>query len=161
MRLRKASTPRTGAHSLPRALDEQGLRDAVAGLTERRRRASRSFSVLTLVPQLMTGERLRDAENTLVAACLDEQLRSGDSYCPTGDDTYVVVLQGTTDDHAPAVAHRLAGELMTRSVSVQRRNWHVGVATYPRDAKTEAALIKIARGAALRQQRGERNKRAS
>jgi hypothetical protein len=161
MRLRKPSPPRTGASSLPRALDEQGLRDAVTGLTERRRRASRSFSVLTLVPQLMAGERLQPAEHGVACSCLDEQLRNGDSYCPTADDTYVVVLQGTTDDHAPAVAHRLAGELMTRSVSVRRRNWHVGVATYPRDAKTEAALIKIARDAALRQQRGGGDKRAS
>lgn len=147
--------------SLPRSLDERGLREAVAGMTERRRRVLKAFSVLTLVPQMIAGERLEGAEHGVVCACLDEQLRSGDSYCPTGDDTYVVVLQGTTDEHAPSVAHRLAGELMTRSVAVRRRNWHVGVATYPRDAQTEAALIKIAREAALRQQRNQRNQRAS
>jgi GGDEF domain-containing protein len=133
----------------------------MAGLTERRRRAAKSFSVLTLVPQLISGELLGRPEHALVAACLDEQLRAGDSYCPTADGAYVIVLKGTTDEHAPSVAHRIAGELMTRSVAIRRRNWHVGVATYPRDAQTEAALIRIARENALRDQRMGRSKYAS
>jgi hypothetical protein len=149
------------AESRPMAVGERELRDAVAGMANRRRARAKSFSVLTLVPQLIAGERLRRAEHALVAECLDRELRSGDAYSQVDDDSYVIVLQGTTDDYAPAVAHRVAQELITRSQAVRRRNWHVGVASYPRDAQTEQALMEIARKAALAQGKATRIKRAS
>jgi hypothetical protein len=134
----------------PRALDPARLGEALTNLTERRRKRARAFSVLTLVPQVILGMRLHPAEHALVERVLGESLRSDDAYCAMDDDSYVVLLNGTTDDLAATVAHRLAQQLLTRSASVQRRIWHTGVATFPRDARTEAALVKIAREAALK-----------
>jgi GGDEF domain-containing protein len=121
----------------------------------------KSFSVLTIAPQLIAGERLQDSEHALVAACLDEQLRVYDSYARIDDDSYVVMLQRATDDVALLVAHRLSRDLTARSAAVKLRIWHVGVATYPRDARTEAALIQIARRNALAQQVRANARRAS
>lgn len=104
------------------------------------------------MPQLLPGESLNPAEHALVASCLERQLRADDAFRPLGDNSYVVVLKGTTEDFAPLVAHRLTVELVAKSASILRRNWHAGVSHYPRDARTEAALIKIAREEALRRQ---------
>jgi hypothetical protein len=140
----------TQAQDQPRLLDARDLREAVSGMTERRRRSPKTFAVLTLIPQLMPGERLHRAEHAVATQTFGASLRSGDSYCAMDDDSYVVLLSGTTDDLALTVAHRLAQELLTRSANVQRRIWHAGVASYPRDGRTEAALMRLARQSALR-----------
>lgn len=127
----------------------------VAGFADRRRRAAKTFSVLILAPQLLSGEALHADEHALVTSCLDQQLRVGDAFRSMGDHSYIVVLRGTTEDVAPLVAHRLTSALVATSASVTRRNWHAGVAHYPRDARTEAALIRIAREELLRRKTAE------
>jgi hypothetical protein len=140
--------PPPAAAAPPRAEPDQG---AIIGATkERRRKSARIFSVLTLTPQLIPGERIYRAELDVVARTLEEQLRDGDSYCEGADGAFFAKLVGTTDDQAEVVAHRIARDLWTRSAAVKRRNWHVAVAAYPRDAATEAALARLARTAALR-----------
>ena len=141
-----------GASPLPASLarGESALRHTVAGLADRRRRRIKAFSILSLVPDLMPGERLSKAEVALVEKTLGEKLRRDDCYCAMDDNTFLIVLEGATDDDAMVVAHRVALEVMSKSGAIQRRNWQAGIARYPRDGKTQSSLIKLARAATNR-----------
>jgi hypothetical protein len=135
----------------PHRRDESQLRESMTAMTERRRQKHpKAFSVLNLAPQLLGDEQLGRPEMQLATSVLSERLRGDDTYCALDDGSLVVLLPHTTDDDAAIVAHRLAQDLVTRSSSIRRRNWQVGVAAYPRDARTQGALIELARAAARR-----------
>jgi hypothetical protein len=116
----------------------------------RRQRRVKVFSILSLAPDLMPGERLAAPEVALIERTLDTKLRRDDCYCQAADGSFLIVLEGCTDEDAVVVAHRLKLELMSKSAGIKRRNWHAGLASYPRDGKTQASLIRIARAATIR-----------
>jgi GGDEF domain-containing protein len=131
------------------------LRQATPDTKERRRKRVKAYSMLNLGAQLMEGERLAQREISLVEATLDEKLRRDDCFCQLDDGSFLIVLEACHVDDAATVAHRISLELMAKSATIQRRNWHARVATYPR--KTEESLIKMARAATVRRHRVTRS----
>lgn len=145
-RRQKPATPVAAAHDsdAPSISAEANVRMAVhAGVD--RRRPQESFSVLCVIPQAVGHEPDIPAEIEAVTRNIALELRSDDRFCRLEDGAYLVLLQNTSDELASVVAQRLAVNLTVRSGAVRHRKWLVGVAGYPRDAKTEAALIELAR----------------
>jgi hypothetical protein len=132
----------------PEISAETDVRRAIHHGVDRRRPRRPTFGVLCAVPQVI-GASLSSTEHGLAARTIAEHLRDEDQFCALDDGSYLVVLQRTDEDHAAVVAQRLAVELTLRSGAVNQRTWRVGLARYPHDARTEAALIDLARSAAL------------
>jgi hypothetical protein len=128
---------------------------ATADTRERRRKRVKAYSLLSLAPQLIQGERLGHAEISVVEKTLNEKLRRDDCYCQLDDGSFLIVLVACQADDAAIVAHRISLELMASSATIQRRNWHARVAQYPRSA--EESLIKMARAATARRNRSTAN----
>ena len=128
---------------------ESDVRRTIHEGAERRARGRSAFSVLSIVPQVVGNEPLILAEVEAVTRNIAGELRSNDRFCRMPDGSYMVVLMESDDDHARVAAQRLSVNLTVRSTAVRRRKWLVGVAHYPHDAKTAAALIELARANAL------------
>lgn len=130
---------------------EADVRRAIHEGIERRVPRRSTFSVLSIVPQLVGNEPIIPAEVEAVSRNIGSELRASDRFCRLPDGSYIAVLLDSDDDHARVAAQRLSVNLTVRSTAVRRRKWVVGVAHYPRDAGTEAALIELARTNALEQ----------
>ena len=126
---------------------EADVRRAIREGAGRRRPPTDAFSVLCVVPQAVR-QPVTAAEFTAATATIGRELRGADRFCLFDDASYVVALAGTDDEHARVVAERLALALTSRMAPLGRA-WYVGVACYPHDARTEAALIEFARLSAL------------
>ena len=138
--------PSTGAP--PAISAETDVRRAIHEGVERRRPRAESFSVLCVVPQVI-HEPVAAAETEVATSTIARELRSADQFCLLDDASYILLLADTDDAYALVVAQRLAAALTLRMAALLGRKWHVGVARYPHDARTEAALIDFARMSAL------------
>jgi hypothetical protein len=123
---------------------------AIVPHEDRRHAVGVGVSVLKLEPQVASGERVDGTEREVVERTLAEQLRREDRYCAMEDDSYVIVLAATGDEQGVAVAQRLASEVRLQVECVQGRNWRASVATYPRDPKTQIALVRLSQDPARR-----------
>lgn len=127
---------------------EADLRTAIVDQVERRRSAAESFTVLCVTPQLTGMSPVSAAEAEASTRTISTQLRINDQFCMLDDGSYIVVLAETPEDDARVVARRIASELTLRSGGINQRKWLAGVAQYPGDARTEAALIALAQASA-------------
>lgn len=133
----------------PRLCGRDEIDAMLAWQLERAASGGPSFCVLYVVPQVLGEERIGPAEAEVVPNTILEELRDDDRTGEIADCAYLVVLAHTEHNEAQTVAHRLATEFTVRSAHVNRRNWRVGIAAFPDDGITAAALTEVARAHAL------------
>ncbi len=144
-------------------LTEQALTDGLTGIANRRAfdtrlnneiaRAQRFQHCIALVLLDIDGlKRVNDTQghvhgDTLVravAAILREQARGIDLVARIGGDEFAVIVPETDRGGADALVHRLVQTAHTRYVDGVALRFSVGVAVYPDDGITPAALIEQA-----------------
>lgn len=135
----------TPAEHTPAAISpEADVRRAIHEGADRRRPRAETFSVLCVVPQVVR-QPVTPAEADVASQTIARELRDVDQFCLLDDASYVIVLPDTDEEHALVVVQRVAVALTLRMAALLGRKWHVGIAAYPHDARTEAALIEFAR----------------
>lgn len=163
-------------------VQKQARTDALTGLNnrgefqrqlkeeeERARRYHRSLSLLMLDVDHFKhvndthGHQAGDEVLRALAACLREQIRPVDHAARYGGEEFVVILPETSNEGALDLAERLrmavAGTVVPvaegRTIAV---TISIGVATFPADAGSEAALIAAADAALYAAKQGGKNR---
>jgi len=141
-------------------LTEQALTDGLTGIANRRafdihlddeiQRGRRFGHGVALVLVDIDGlKRVNDTQGHIrgdllvcaVATILREQARGIDLVARIGGDEFAVILPEATRDGADALIQRLMQTANTRQVDGAAVRFSVGVAVYPGDGTTPAALI--------------------
>jgi len=141
-------------------LTEQALTDGLTGSANRRafdtrlddeiQRGRRFGHGVALVIVDIDGlKRVNDRQGHVrgdllvctVATILREQAREIDLVARIGGDEFAVILPQATRDGADALIQRLVQTVNTRQVNGAALRFSVGVAVYPDDGTTPAALI--------------------
>lgn len=144
-------------------LTEQALTDGLTGIANRRafdtrlddeiQRGERFGHGMALVLLDIDGlKRVNDTRGHVrgdllvctVATILREQARGIDLVARIGGDEFAVILPEATRDGADALIQRLVQTANTRQVDGMALRFSMGVAVYPDDGTTPAALIEHA-----------------
>jgi diguanylate cyclase (GGDEF)-like protein len=148
-------------------LNHRGLHDALQATLEAADR--RGGKVAVVVLDLDGFERLNDTVGhaagdealRIGARTLQGELRPGDVCGRTGGDEFLLALADTDAWRAERVVERLRSALAYAAAGAVGRDaltFSAGIAEFPRDARDQTALTRLAAGALYRAKRSGRNR---
>jgi diguanylate cyclase (GGDEF)-like protein len=145
------------------ALRNVALSDPLTGIANRRvllsraeyeiarhRRAERSFAVVMLdldgfkLLNDRFGHAAGDELLCDVAAALTQAMRAQDTVARIGGDEFCVLAPETDGPHTVPLAHRIAETVAEATAGIETLSASVGVAVFPDDGVSAAALLQAA-----------------
>src|SRR5215218_3093157 len=147
-------------------LNHRGLHDALHGALEGAR--ARSEKVAVVVLDIDDFEQLNDAHGhaagdealRMAARVLQRELRPGDICGRIGGDEFLLALVDTDAWGAERVVERLRHAVAAAPAHEGRAGlcFSAGIAEFPRDARDQVGLMRLADGALYRAKRSGRNR---
>ena len=152
--------------SLTGALNHRGLHDALRELLDRARDRGAKVAVIAL--DIDDFEQLNDAGGhaagdellRMAARVTLGELRPGDVCGRIGGDEFLLALPDSDAWGAERLVDRLRGAVAAIAVREGRSGlaFSAGIAEYPRDARDQQGLMRLADGALFRAKRSGRNR---
>ena len=145
-RLRRSA----GTDPLTRVANRRGFAERVEYEIARHARARNHFTVVALdldgfkAVNDRYGHAAGDEVLIDVAAALRAALREQDTVARMGGDEFCVLAPETAGDGAQQLAGRIDQAVRTATAGLARLSASVGVATYPDDGATGAAVVRAA-----------------
>ena len=115
----------------------------------RAQRYGRHLVIVAVVPQLLPGDEIGQAELNTATGAVVSRLRRTDRVGLTTDRAIVCLLPETEERGGRSAGHRLAAQLMLSSRAATQRNWLYGVAEHREEVLAEdliASALADARG---------------
>jgi diguanylate cyclase (GGDEF)-like protein len=147
-------------------LNHRGLHDALHEALENGR--DRNQKVAVVVLDIDHFEQLNDADGhgvgdealRIAARVLQGELRPGDICGRIGGDEFLLALVDTDAWGAERVVERLRGAVVAAPACAGRAGltFSAGIAEFPRDARDQVGLMRLADGALYRAKRSGRNR---
>jgi diguanylate cyclase (GGDEF)-like protein len=147
-------------------LNHRGLHDALHAALEGARKHNEKVAVVVL--DIDEFEQLNDADGhgagdealRIAARVLQGELRPGDICGRIGGDEFLLALVDSDAWGAERVVERLRSAVAAAPVSAGRvgLQFSAGIAEFPRDARDQVGLMRLADGALYRAKRSGRNR---
>jgi len=147
-------------------LNHRGLHDALHEALERADKRGEKVAVVVLdidnFEQLnaSAGHGAGDEALRIAARVMLGELRPGDVCGRVGGDEFLLALPDSDAWGAERVVERLRGAIATAAISEgrSRLSFSAGIAEFPRDARDQQDLMRLADGALYRAKRSGRNR---
>src|SRR5215213_4358387 len=147
-------------------LNHRGLHDALHEALERASKRGEKVAVVALdidnFEQLnaSAGHGAGDEALRIAARVMLGELRPGDVCGRVGGDEFLLALPDSDAWGAERVVERLRGAIATAAISEgrSRLSFSAGIAEFPRDARNQQDLMRLADGALYRAKRSGRNR---